>query len=116
MIVVGDAVVTVTTIVLGVSDSVTTRVVSCVVKTVSVRVDASVTVVADAPAPPSTATTEYEAGFLRSRIFGRSGQAFVRRRSEDNETAVDTGCVFILEGRKGFTARISGGEGRYDLE
>jgi hypothetical protein len=62
VMVVGEADVTVKTIVEGISDSVMTTVDSCVAITVCVLVTASVTVVAGASLPPvlppSTATTE----------------------------------------------------------
>jgi hypothetical protein len=96
--VVGAAVVTVSTIVLGVSASVTTRVDSCVVIRVSVRVTASVIVVAGATLPvlpPSTATTEYDAGILRSKTWGIRGQAFVKSSSEESDTTIGADLVLI---------------------
>jgi hypothetical protein len=67
--VMGEADVMVIMIVEGWSDSVMTMVDSCVCKRVSVRTTELITVVADPSAPefpPSTATTEYDAGSLRS--------------------------------------------------
>lgn len=86
MTVVGDGEVTVTTIVVGVSDPVTTIVDNCVFMTVWVCDTALVTVVVSSPvSPPSTATTEYEAGFLRSMA---RGHAPVRRSDEEREMKV----------------------------
>lgn len=104
VMVVGDIDVTVRTTVEGVSGAgvaVTTIVERCVVIRVSVCVVASMTVVASvtviasvtvvaatAPSPvlpPSTATTEYEAGARFSRNLGSSGQALERRRNEERE-------------------------------
>lgn len=100
VMVVGAADVTVNTMVEGVSDSVTTIVDSCVVSRVCVRVTASVTVVAGAsfPAelPPSTATTEYEAGFLRAIESGMRGRALARRSRDDKESDVRIGREAIL--------------------
>ncbi len=79
----GDGVATVRTIVEGCSDSVTTSVDNWVFITVSVLVTASVTVVVSSPElPPSTATTEYGAGFLRSIARGR---AWVQTSNDERE-------------------------------
>jgi hypothetical protein len=88
--VVGDSDVTVKMMVVGISDSVTTTVDNCVVIRVCVRVTASVTVVAVAASPPelppSTATTEYEAGSRRLISVGKSGRALATSRNEDSDS------------------------------
>lgn len=100
VIVVGEGAVTVNMMVDGVSDSVTTMVDSCVAITVCVCVTASVTVVAVAASPPvlppSTATTEYEAGSLRSIAFGYKGRAWAAINSEAREIEEKIGLEVIL--------------------
>ena len=102
VMVVGDADVTIKTIVEGVSDSVITTVDSCVAITVCVLVTASVTVVAGASLPPvlppSTATTEYEAGLLRSIESGIKGRALARSSNEESDMEARMGLEAILMG------------------
>jgi hypothetical protein len=86
--VVGAGVVTVNTIVVGVSACVMTIVDTCVWSTVCVLVMASVTVAVGALPPsvesPPTATTEYVAGFLRST----NGRALAVMRSVEMDRAL----------------------------
>ena len=99
VIVVGKAEVTVTTIVVGVSECVITIVDSCVERTVSVCTTEFVTVcgVVDPPEfPPSTATTEYEAGCLRSRRLGNKGHALATDSNDETDRRVVEVSDFIV--------------------
>jgi len=74
---------------------------SCVCITVCVCVIASVTVavrtLSSVVLPPSTATTEYEAGRLRSICLGTKGRALDISRNEESVRAVQALLDFIMD-------------------